>query len=95
MATLELAPTGQTFEVPDQTPLLEIILERRAPIPLGCHAGHCATCMIRVCQGAEALDDPGPIERYTLTRAELAQGIRLACRARLQTGRATVTVYTP
>jgi ferredoxin len=55
-------------------------------IPIGCHAGHCAICMVRVEQGAEHLSPVDDTERYTLSQSELDEGIRLACRVRILGG---------
>jgi ferredoxin len=55
-------------------------------IPIGCHAGHCAICMVRVERGADQLSPIDDAERYTLSQAELDEGIRLACRIRILGG---------
>ena len=51
-------------------------------IPSTCGGkGTCGRCRVRVEGGGRP---PGPIERQHLSRAELAAGVRLACRQRVE-----------
>jgi len=58
---------------------------RRAGLP---HAsvcggrGRCSTCRVRIVQGAQRLDRPGPVERRTLRRIGAPPTVRLACQLR-------------
>ena len=63
------------------------------PVPMGCYAGHCAACMIRVQASPEDINAPTVFETYTLTREELAQGIRLGCQLRILGGQVTIALY--
>ena len=63
-------------------------------VELGCQAGHCMICAVALLEGADALDQPTPQERYTLTRAELERGVRLACQAlAIEAGTVKLVVY--
>lgn len=45
--------------------------------------GRCGTCRVHVDSGAQALSPPEEIERATLERLRAAEGVRLACQARV------------
>jgi adenylate cyclase len=47
--------------------------------------GRCSTCRVRVVQGAQALEAPGPVERLTLRRIGAPPPVRLACQLRPST----------
>lgn len=83
MARLYLPDLIEPLELPDDAPLHQVADDH---IPIGCHHGHCAICMVRVIEGAEHLNPVDDTERYTLSQAELDQGIRLACRVRIRGG---------
>jgi adenylate cyclase len=44
--------------------------------------GRCSTCKIRIVQGAQWLNEPGPVERITLRRIAAPPTVRLACQLR-------------
>jgi adenylate cyclase len=44
--------------------------------------GRCSTCKVRIVQGAQWLDAPGPVERLTLRRIAAPPTVRLACQLR-------------
>ena len=44
--------------------------------------GRCSTCKIRIVQGAQWLNEPGPVERLTLRRIAAPPTVRLACQLR-------------
>lgn len=90
MTTIILQTSAQRVEVPAQTTLTALEEANLLDIPFGCHDGHCAACMIQVVSGAECLNAPVPVEHYTLTSAELEQGVRLACRTTIISDEGTV-----
>jgi uncharacterized 2Fe-2S/4Fe-4S cluster protein (DUF4445 family) len=75
---IRLHPQGSTLQVPRGTPLQEILFEHGVEFPCGGH-GRCKGCRVRILSG----DAPWtPEEEQILSRAELADGWRLACRSR-------------
>lgn len=93
MARLEFEEAGwDPVEVPEDVPLIDAVERLPTPLIFGCAMGHCAVCLIRVLEGADALNAPTHAETYLLTEAELADGVRLACKVRLMRGRARVTL---
>ena len=83
MVHLRILPSGDSWGLETPTPLLASILEHSLPIPLGCHGGHCTTCMVQILQGAEHTSPLHPVERYSLTPQEAEAGMRLACKLEL------------
>lgn len=80
MLQIQLQPDPTTHDIKTGDTLEQLEALDLLDIPFGCHDGHCAACMIHVIEGANLLNAPQPVERYTLTRQEIQQGIRLACR---------------
>lgn len=54
--------------------------EVSSSIPFGCKRGRCAVCLVDPVDGKERLPEPDNEEVRTLTRRELEDGVRLACR---------------
>ncbi len=79
MATVHLLHHDRSIDLDDGAALRQLADIDRRLLPFGCYAGHCATCMIEVVEGAEHLSPINATEEYTLTRDEIARGIRLAC----------------
>jgi adenylate cyclase len=44
--------------------------------------GRCSTCKVRIVQGVQALEPPGPVELRTLRRIVAPSAVRLACQLR-------------
>jgi ferredoxin len=68
--------------------LLELFQDARVSSPFGCRVGTCGTCVVRVLEGAELLEDAQQMEEDTLARISEATGstLRLACRASVKDG---------
>ncbi|MGN2640623.1 PDR/VanB family oxidoreductase [Nocardia takedensis] len=78
---IQIAATGETFEVPADRSALDAILDRRPDRPYSCRQGFCRTCRVRVLAGT-------PDHRETvLTEAEHAEGDMLVCVSRAAGGR--------
>ena len=80
MSTLIIADRSFAFSPPAS--LIDIIEDTsplKSPVPFGCYAGHCAACMVRIERGAELLNPITPFERYTLSKEELDDEVRLGC----------------
>ncbi|WP_332838782.1 PDR/VanB family oxidoreductase [Nocardia bovistercoris] len=73
---IEIASTGEIFEVPAYRTALDAILDRRPDRPYSCRQGFCRTCKVRVLAGV-------PDHRETtLTDAERDAGDLLVCVSR-------------
>ncbi|MEV0294201.1 PDR/VanB family oxidoreductase [Nocardia sp. NPDC050710] len=78
---IEIADTGEVFEVPADKSALDAILQRRPDRPYSCRQGFCRTCKVRVLAGE-------PEHRETvLTADEHAAGEMLVCVSRSEGGR--------
>ena len=85
-ARRRLAPSGQcAVVINDQTPievpvgqrLLSVLTGADIQLPTACGgAGTCGLCKVRVLKGG---GEPLPQERGLMSRAEIRQGVRLAC----------------
>ncbi len=92
MATILFAESGLTVEVADGTRLQDAIDKNRVDIPFGCREGACATCMIEITEGAEALNPVTDNEEMTLMPDELEAGLRLACQCVVSGGKVGIKV---
>lgn len=77
---IELRPLGEVVEVERGTRLQDLLFARGVEFPCG-GKGRCKGCKIKVLSGSLAIDAE---ERQELTPTELAEGWRLACRARAE-----------
>ena len=75
---IELRPLGETFEVERGTPLQDCLFAYGVEFPCG-GRGRCRGCRVRVLEGSLPVT---PEEEKVLRPDELAEGWRLACRAR-------------
>jgi len=78
---LELLPLGKVLEIERGTPLQDLLFAHGVEFPCG-GRGRCKGCKIRVLAGSLPVTEE---DRQKLTPAELANGWRLACRARAET----------
>lgn len=90
MATIIFAEDGIEFEVPDGTKVQDVVDRNDANILFGCREGACATCMIRINEGAEFLNPVTENEEMTLMPDELEDGLRLACQCTVTGGRVSI-----
>jgi uncharacterized 2Fe-2S/4Fe-4S cluster protein (DUF4445 family) len=74
---LELLPVGRTLTVERGTPLQDVLFAQGVEFPCG-GRGRCKGCRIKVLEGSLA---PTAEDERLLTRAEMADGWRLACQA--------------
>jgi uncharacterized 2Fe-2S/4Fe-4S cluster protein (DUF4445 family) len=77
---LHLLPLGVTLQVPAGAPLQDILFSRGVEFPCG-GQGLCRGCRVKVQEGRLPITAE---DQSLLTANELAQGWRLACRARAQ-----------
>ena len=78
---IELLPLAKTLPVLRGTPLHEVLFAQGVEFPCG-GRGRCKGCRIRVLAGSLPMT---PEDQRLLTSAELAEGWRLACRAKAET----------
>lgn len=83
MKRVELTPVGTALEVSTGSRLLDGLLGMRLKIQMACGGkGLCATCHVRVCEGAEELTPRTAREDRTLRLVDGAGPTsRLACQA--------------
>ena len=78
---IRVEPLGEAQEVARGTPLQEVLFAYGVEFPCG-GRGRCRRCRVRVLEGALPVS---PDEERMLSAGELADGWRLACRARAET----------
>lgn len=78
------------FDVPvlENVSLLELFEDAGVRSPFGCRVGTCGTCVVRILQGAELIEDTRQMEDDTLARVSTSETFptRLACRASFKRG---------
>ena len=76
-----LVPEQRSCEVPAGTTFQEALAQLDVHLTVPCGGeGTCGKCRVRVIEGAEP---PSPVERSLLSPAQLEEGIRLGCQARI------------
>ncbi len=76
-----------SVEVPEKTPLIEVIEKSGSHIPFGCRRGSCGTCRIHIKNGAQSLNSLTEAERDLFaTLMHVASDERLACQLTIQSG---------
>lgn len=93
MPILTVSDLDVTLQASEGQELHQLSEDNGYPIPMGCYDGHCAACMVRVLDGMQSLAAPTVFERYTLTQAELDDGVRLACQLHMGEGDLVVELY--
>jgi uncharacterized 2Fe-2S/4Fe-4S cluster protein (DUF4445 family) len=78
--SIELQPQGQRLRVPQGAALQDVLFEYGVEFPCG-GRGRCKGCRVKVLSGAVPVSEE---DRQRLNAQELAQGWRLACRARVE-----------
>ena len=79
---LELMPLGKVLRVKRGTPLQDVLFAHGVEFPCG-GRGRCKGCKIKVLAGALPITEE---EKQRLSGAELADGWRMACRGRAESG---------
>lgn len=79
MPTLTLAETGDTFEVPAGTSLIEFAQERGLPLQFGCTMGSCGVCCVVIEAGMGNLNPKSDVEDETTEMVTNHEAARLAC----------------
>lgn len=76
---VSLSPSGHSFEVAEQEPILQAGLTAGISLPYGCRMGTCTTCRGKVVSGRV---DLGHVHPSYLTEADREQGYALLCQAK-------------
>lgn len=86
-AKLKFVNTGDEFELPNDSPIIEASQE--AGVPFGCENGLCGTCCITILKGAQNLSDPNEQETDFFGSGNTKE--RLACQVRIKCGEVEAT----
>jgi len=92
MPKITFKNTGETFEVPAGTSILECAIENNVPLEHDC-GGNCActTCHVFVLDGMANLAPMSDDERVLLeSNDKLDSNSRLGCQSRIKAGQVTV-----
>ncbi|HPF15473.1 MAG: (2Fe-2S)-binding protein [Planctomycetes bacterium] len=84
MPKLTLTDTGDTFEIPADTSLIEFAQERGLSLQFGCTMGSCGVCCVIVESGMENLSPISDVELETTEMVTSAKNARLACQVVIQ-----------
>ncbi len=79
MPSLHLEPSGQTLDLPPNTPLQDVLFNAGAEFPCG-GRGRCRGCRVKVIQGELPVT---PADQHLLSPQAIQAGWRLACQATL------------
>lgn len=71
-----LQPSGHSFAVPNQTPILQAALDAGLTLPYGCRNGACGACKGKVVEGKV---DHGASQDHALSAEDRANGLTLTC----------------
>lgn len=78
--SVKVEPSGHSFPVEDDEPILDAALRHGLALPYGCRNGACGSCMGKVLEGKVAYpDDELP---PALSEAQAGTGMALFCQAR-------------
>lgn len=86
MPKLNFSTSGKVLEVPENSNILRMSLRFDGELPNRCGGGICGTCVCKIEEGAEYVDNVKVQERRKLGEEWLSQGYRLGCQAFVTTG---------
>jgi len=82
---IRFEPSGRSIRVPVGTSLIEAIDQVGLPVARACGSdGVCCRCGVNVLEGREELQDESQQEIELKERNRIDQGLRLACRVRVE-----------
>jgi 2Fe-2S ferredoxin len=79
-------------DAPQGGALVDLCDELEAPIPFSCRSANCGTCRVEVLEGAHELLDPEDDELDVLDIFASPPTHRLACCAKMRTGRGLLRI---
>ena len=80
--TVTVQPSGKTFSVDRDEPILHAAIRQGVGLPYGCRDGACGSCKCRMLEGRVI---HGAHQQKALSHEEEAAGLILACQAAPQT----------
>ncbi|MCH9631777.1 MAG: hypothetical protein S4CHLAM6_00950 [Chlamydiae bacterium] len=86
MPKLKIEDQSEEFELPEDSPLVEVCEE--AGVPFACTEGVCGTCVIEVKEGMENLSEFTQEEEDFLGELDTE---RLACQCKIKKGEVTIS----
>lgn len=85
MSKVKFNNSGEDAEVKPGDSLMEVTKDNGWPIAYGCEDGMCGTCIVRVKEGKENLNEVEEHEKQTLDIMGLDDGDhRLACQCKIE-----------
>ncbi|MFD2176936.1 2Fe-2S iron-sulfur cluster-binding protein [Veronia pacifica] len=84
MSTVTFYASGQSFQLPDNSELMEIENTSQRELDFGCRAAGCGTCAIEIIAGLHNLNAKNDDEEDMLDRLDInGHNRRLACQCRV------------
>lgn len=84
MAKVHVKNTGETVDVPDGTQLE--YLDGRSSVLFACKSATCGSCLVKVLEGMENLEDPNEAESTGLQAFGTDPKQRLMCQCKIKKG---------
>ena len=88
MAKVKVKNTGEAVEVPDGTQL--DYLDGKSSVLFACKSATCGSCMVKVQQGMENLEEQNEAEKTGLQAFGTDQKHRLMCQCKIKKGEITI-----
>lgn len=88
MAKVHVKNDGQTVEVPDGAQLE--CLDGKSSVLFACKSATCGSCMVKVLEGAENLEQPNEVEESGLQAFSSDSKQRLMCQCKIKKGEVTI-----
>ncbi|MFD2924843.1 2Fe-2S iron-sulfur cluster-binding protein [Halobacillus naozhouensis] len=91
MPKINYATSGRVIEAPENSNILRISLRYDGELPNKCGGGICGTCVCKIEEGYENLDNVKVQEKRKLGDEWLNKGYRLGCQSFVTDGDVTVS----
>ncbi len=88
MAKVHVKNTGETVDVPDGAQL--DTLDGKSSVLFACKSATCGSCMVKVLEGMENLEEPNETESTGLQAFGTDPKHRLMCQCKIKKGEITV-----
>jgi ferredoxin len=91
MPKINFSTSGKVLDVPENSNILRMSLRYDGDLPNKCGGGICGTCLCRIEDGAEYVDNVKVQERRKLGEEWLGKGYRLGCQTFVTNGDVTIS----